>query len=269
MTIYIETFLIQNTLINLCLLRLIKILTKTPTTWFKMVLSCLLGACFSVVSAIFINNLVVLNILKFCCAFVMLNIAFKQTKKQFIFNFILLFMLSYMMVGVITNLNSMTYFTSFGFITTSKISLELICTLFIILTFIFELVAKHLKFKIKTSNLIYQLTLFLGNNSIKINAYLDTGNLLQFNDIPVIIVDLKSYLKLTNRNFIDFFKLKTDTITTNTVVGNDNFKLFKIDKAFLTYNLKKSLLKTCYIAVSSKPVFKNTNYQALLNPSIL
>lgn len=267
MEIYIEVFLIQNILINFCLLRLIEITTKTKATFFKLLLSATIGAVFSVISAIIITNTLVMNLLKITCAAVMLFIAYKQGFKQFVFNLILLFVFTFALGGAVINLSASTYHTTFGLITLTKINLELICLIILSLTYIFQFTLKHIKFKIKTNNLIYKIKLFKNNKSLDINAYLDTGNFLNINGNPVVIVELKTYLKLTNENLLNFYLKPTEQISTSTVTGKSNLKVVMLDKIEIIKDNKTIEIKNQYIAINTAN-FKNTNYQALLSPML-
>jgi len=264
MTIYIETFLIQNILINFCLLKLVNLTTKNSTKIIKLIYASIFGAAFSVISVIFINNNLILNILKFMCSIIMISIAFKQNFKQLIFNLILLFMYTYAYGGLIISLSTTTYQTSFGIVTSSKFSLELITTFIIIFTFVLEQVCKHLKAIIKSNKFLYKIALYWNNQKIKIDAFLDTGNLLNLNGNPVIIIDFNSYLKLSNNNLTDYFK-SSNYIQTNTVSGINQLKVFKIDKVEI-YNKKTTLkLDNQIIAVTTKK-FSDNKYNALLSP---
>ena len=269
MTIYIESFLIQNILINFCLIKLIHSTTKCKSTFFKMLLASIVGASASIVSIYFIENVPLLNITKLATAILMISIAFKQGKKLFVTNFILLFLYTYSFGGLITSFNSKTYFTTSGMITLNKFSLEIICLLITIFTYIFDLVVKHLKLKIQTNNLIYDITLTHNNKSVTVHAYLDTGNFLNHNGNPVLIVDLNTYLKLTRSNLIDFYLSKSDKLSASTISGNNNLKCFKIDKLNITHKTIKKELNNQIIAINTSNCFKNTNYQALLSPLFL
>ena len=224
MEIYIESFILQNILINLCLLRLVYLTTKSKTTFFKLLTASIIGVIPSVLVSLFLNNSILINITKLTTSLFMVIIAFKQSKKQFVFNYILLFIYTYAFGGIIISLSSTSYQTSFGMVTTSKFSLELICLFILILTYIFQLVVKHLRLKIKVNDLIYNLTLTHDNNSINVNAYLDTGNFLNLNGQPVLVLDLNAYLKLTNRNLINFYTAKYNEISTQTINGNKKIK---------------------------------------------
>ena len=268
MTIYIETFLLQNILIDFCLLRLVLITSKSQSSFFRLLLASIISAGFSVITAMFIINNFMINLIKIVCAVAMIKIAFKQTKKQFIYNFILLFLFTYALGGAITSLTSSSYQTSFGMIMTSKVSLELISIIAIIITYIYELVVKNIKFKIKSNNLIYTIILKDHKTKLKLNAYLDTGNLLSYQGQPVLILDINAYLKLTRSNLINFYLSKTETISLGTVAGNDQLKLTKIDEVTIKINHEEKKFKNQYIAVSTNN-FKQTNYQALLSPLFL
>ncbi len=269
MEIYIESFIIQNILINFCLLKLVYLTTKSKTKFFSLLLSSIIGTIPSVFIVMFLNNIIIINLCKLLTSFSMIFIAFKQTKKQFAFNIILLFIYTYAFGGIITSLSSSVYYTSFGAIMTSKFSLELICLILIIFTYIFELVVKHIKFKISTNNLIYNLTLTKGKKSININAYMDTGNFINHNGKPVLILDLEAFLKLTNSNLIKFYTSKTELIQTKTINGNNSLKIFEIDEIKFKINKKIIQLKNQIVAINSNNCFKNTNYQALLSPLFL
>ena len=234
MEIYIEKFLIQNILINLCLLRLVELTTKTQTSFFKLILSSIIGSVFSVFIIGYINKKIIINICKFLCGSSMIGIAFKQNIKQFIYNFLLLFIYTFAMNGAITSLSSCTYYTSFGYITSTKLDLQTISLIIIIITYLTQLIAKHIKYKLKTNNYIYKISLTKNRKTIILNAYLDSGNLMQIKNNPVIILDLNSYLQLTKTSLIDFYLSKTESINTNTVTGGNNLKIFTVDKISFT-----------------------------------
>lgn len=267
MTIYIETFLFQNFLINFCLIYLVKTTTKSKSSLYKLILSSIVGASFGVFVVMFIKNNILINAIKLICAFLMIKLAFKSTVKQHIFNFILLFIYTYALGGFITAISSATYITDGGIIVSSKFSLELICLIIITLTYIMSLVLKQIKYKISTNNLIYPIMLYLGGKSIKINAYFDTGNLLNYQGCPIVVINLTSFLKLKQINIIEYLNLTHLEIQANTVAGKNNLKMFKIDRAIINYNGHKKEISSPYIAINS--IFNNKNYDAIFGPNFI
>lgn len=269
MTIYIEYFLLQNIIINFCLIRLVYLTTKNKTTNFRLLFASILGSCFSVVSAIFLCNSWLTNLLKLVSAITIITISFKSSLKGSILNVILLFLYTHALGGIVISLSSNTQVTSIGIVTSSKINLWLIMFLVIVFTYIFELATKHISFKIKTNNLIYKTTLSLNKKDLTINAFLDTGNMLNYNDKPVLIIDLESYLKLANLTIVDYLNIKTNYILTGTVTGNNKLKLFTIDKITIFKDKQKLIIEQPYIAIQQNTLFEKTNYQGLLSPLML
>ena len=267
MLIYIEDFLIQNILINYCLLRLVELTTKAKTKFVFLLFSSVIGAVFSVISAIFFTNYLIINIVKFSCALLMIFIAFKGNFKTFIFNFILLFIYTYALGGAIISLTGSGYQTNFGVVVKSKISLELVVVCVIILTYAFQLVAKQIKRKFQTSCYIYEITIILGKNKLTTNAYLDSGNLLNYKGEPVVIVNLDSFCKLTHSNLINYCLNNMEQIKTSTVNGCNNLKLFTADKLIIKNGNKSKVIKNQHIAVTNN--FNASNYSALISPQLI
>lgn len=267
MTIYIESFLIQNVLINFCLLRLVLLTSKSKSSFWRLFFGAFVGAIASVIVAMFLENVVAINIIKLLCALVMVLIAFKCKAKGYAFNLILLFLYTYAFGGGIMSLTSAVYVTNFGVVMNSKISLEVICLLIIGLTYVFEMVAKHIKGKIKNGKFIYNTTLFLNGQKLKVNAFLDSGNMLSFNGQPVVVIDLKTYLKLSKTDLVQFYLKRFESIKTGTVNGSENLRIDKLDKMVIDCGKKKKVVYNPPIAIT--PNFKAENYSVLISPSLV
>jgi len=265
MTVYIEEFIIENILINLCLLRLITLTTKHHTTTLKLILSSFVGALFSVLVGITIHNILIVNILKVLCATTMLIIAYKQTFKQFFFNFILLYIFTYSFGGAIISL-SYRQTSIAGFTISNHLTLMYITLILIVFTYIFELVLKNIKNRIKTNNYIYEIMLQTNKNKISLNAYMDSGNLLNFNGNPVIVIDLNYALKLLKISLADFLIMKTSNLNCGTVNGSGNLKIIQIQNVQIKKDNKLINLSNQYIGVNLSSNFKNTTYKALISP---
>lgn len=265
MTIYIESFMLENVLINFCLLRLVKISTKAHTSSFRMLLASIFGAAFSLVGAMFLTNHFVLNIFKIVSGVCLISVCFKAKFKQQIINFILLFAFTYALAGGIMTLSGTSYITGYGAIMVSKISQIAVCVVVTILTYIFELVSKHFKVRLKTNSFIYSVTLIDGKRKIKLNAYLDTGNMLNVDGSGVLILDSAELCKLKNISLMDIC-LSKNCLATGTVNGTGGLKLYKIDSMQIKAGRKHKEIKNPYVATSLSSGFLDTNYQALLSP---
>lgn len=266
MTIYIEDFLLQNIIINFCLLRLVYISTKYRTKNYKLLLSSIIGAVFSSISAKFVSDMLVTNIIKILCSFLMILFSFNLSKKQFIYSYILLFIYTYALGGVMIGFASNSYFSSNGIIMQSKFSLEIITLLIVSFTYIFEISLKHTKNKILNSNFIYNIQIKSGKRTLKIKAFIDTGNNLSFNGKSVMVLDNSCFLKLID---LTYFTSKTQSIKTSTVSGSKTLTLFMLDEIKIFSNKKTKIIKNQYIAIDNMNSFHNTDYQALLSPAMI
>lgn len=267
MTIYIESFLLQNILINYCLLRLVELTTKSKTGVFRLIISSIFGAFFSVIVAIFLNNNLIINILKLLCSLIMIRVAFKVKIKNFIFNLILLFIYTYAFGGAVMTITGSVYTSNAGIVMNSKVSLEVISLTLIAVSYIFELVAKVIKQKVAYSRFIYQLTLYLGNKHIKINGFLDTGNMLKYEGESVVIIDLPSFIKLADTNLINYSLTDFKQVKTGTVNGCQNLKIIKLDKIKIKNGKKTKIISNQYVAITNK--INSDNYSALISPNLI
>lgn len=268
MNIYIEDFLLQNTIINLCLLRLVQITTKNKTTFFKMMIASIVGAGFSVIAASCLTSFVITNLLKIACACVMIKICFKSNFKNFVANFLLLFGFTLALCGFVLATQSNVQFTSFG-IATTNINLWLVILMSLIFSYLFEKIVKHIKLKMNLNNLVYKVKLTNEKQTLSINAFLDTGNMLTIDGKPVMILDLSSYLKLTNKTYIDYVLSPPNSpnLSLNTVAGTTNLKLVTLSKMQITLNGKTKEILSPIVAINTTNKFNSTNYQALISPA--
>lgn len=269
MKVYIEDFFIQNLIINFCLLRLVFLTTKPKSSFLKILISSIIGAGFSVFSAIFIESELFMNTTKLICAIFMIFIAFKSSFKLQVFNLILLFIYTFSFGGIILSLSNNFSQTNFGLLILPKVNLYVITLTLIILTYIFELVSKHLKEKVLTNKFIYEITLYFNKQKLKINAYLDSGNLMKIKDKPAIILDLKTYLKLSKKTLVDYIFSNKKTINTATITTNQNLTYVELEKVEIKRKNNCLVFKNQPAIINTNSAFKNENYKALLSPLML
>ena len=269
MTLYVEYFLIQTCIINFCILKLIKTTTKHSSSFFKFVIASFIGSLIHTISIQILQNKLVLNVLEFMSVIVMLKISFKTNIKSFIYDLILTYIFSFSLYGFSLTLNSQTYYTSFGTVTTCKFGVDSICLIIIIGSYIYDLVLKHIKLKINNNSLIYSIKLTHAMRNVTTQAFLDTGNCLNFNGNPVVVLDLNTFLDLYNSDLISFLSSKSDTISTSTVNSQNSLKLFKIDKIEIKNKNQTLTHLNQYVAVNCSNCFKNSEYKALISPSLI
>ena len=86
---------------------------------------------------------------------------------------------------------------------------------------------------------------------------------------PVMILDLSSYLKLTNKTYIDYVlnPPNSPNLNLNTVAGATNLKLVTLSKMQISLNGKTKEILSPIVAINSSNKFNSTNYQALISPA--
>lgn len=110
----------------------------------------------------------------------------------------------------------------------------------------------------------YKITIKYGDNASNCIAYLDSGNTLMDNSgLPVVIIDYKTFLHLTNINFFDFvggnFALKNSHyIEYGTVGKRGKMLVFEPDEMLVDGEKKQ-----CFLGLSVGANFGE--YPALLN----
>ncbi len=270
MNIYIEDFILQNSLINLCLLRLTQLTTKNKTSFFKLVFSSIIGTGFNVLCAGFVTDAIIINLLKVLCAFVMLKIAFKINFKQLLGNMLLLFAYTLALCGLVISLCGGGNLNSGGIVFANNIHLWQVLAICLIGSYLLTFVARQIKLKLNLSNLIYSIKLKKDGNTLSLHAFLDTGNMLHINGQPVLVLDLDSYLSLTKQTYIDYLLRpnSTQNINLQTVSGCNIVKLYSIDELQIKINRKVKIIQSATVAVVNQK-FSSGNYQALLSPAFL
>lgn len=106
----------------------------------------------------------------------------------------------------------------------SSVTLLLLVVVFFVCVIVFSL---HSKLSIRDKSLIYEIRMEDKNNIYELNGYLDTGNFMESDSIPVII--LATRYKIGE-------KIKIDTCYT--VNGQGRIELYKVDRILIKINKK-------------------------------
>lgn len=270
MEIYIEDFILQNSLINMCLLRLTQLTTKNQTSLFKITFASIVGTGFSVLCAGFVSNAVIINLLKIICAFVMLKICFKINFKQVLGSLLILFAYTLALCGLVNLLCGGGNLSTGGIMFANNIHLWQVLAICLVGSYLLGFVASQIKLKLNLSNLIYSIKLKQNGNCLTLHAFLDTGNMLNLNGQPVLVLDLDSFLRLTKQTYIDYLLKQSNqnSLDLQTVSGCNKLNLFQIDELQIKINHKTKTFNLAMVAVSNQK-FSSGNYQALLSPAFL
>ncbi len=121
-------------------------------------------------------------------------------------------------------------------------------------------IKKHKKFE-------YRVSFICGDNSYSCVAYLDSGNFLVEEGLPVVVIDYNAFLHITGYNIENIvkktFSLKNaHYINYTTISGGQNMLVFEVDSVEV-----EGKRCECYLGLNLKG-FEN-NYSALLSPAVI
>ena len=207
--IYADIVFLLNFCMNfLALFATGKILALKLRT-LKLILSAALGAIYSIFTLFFETAVIPVIILNIAISVLMCLIAFNaETFVKFIKSFIIFYAACFMLGGGIEALFHL--FSLSGFNEASNVpTVQIILVLAGICTLIFIFVGRI--FKHKTNIKEVQLTIGFGGREAKVNALLDSGNLLRdpVSSLPVIIINSKTAAALFDFKTLSFFTSDT------------------------------------------------------------
>ena len=231
MVIYLDILILLNFIINYCFMKLIYLVFNEKVNKTRLIMSSLVSV-FLLLSFFF--DSIIYNIVRVFGGLILIIIAFKYSnKKRFVIMLSLFYLLQFSFIGVLSIYN-IKGCSIFAF-------LLLICLLILIFS------RKSNIYNNKT----YKIIIKFKKEIIKIDGYLDTGNMASFNGVPIVF--LKDDFFRNNLKQIGVVKIKT--------INNEQFiNCYKPDKFYVLDNNKK-IEKDVLIAFSS---FDN-NINCLLN----
>lgn len=229
MRIYIDLFLLFNTIMDIIIITSVSILLKRNTTYKRILISSLLGGLSSLMLFTSINRL----LLELITIILMITIAFKYKNiRYFLTNMLYTYILSILLGGLIYLFNS-------------KVTLNIYLNYLVIIILSIEVMTLYIKEnkKIKnTYNNYYKVDIyFKDKEKISLIGFLDTGNNLYdpYKKRPIILVD-KKYQKEDKFILVPY----------HTINGEGLLKCIKPEKVYIEkIGYKNNLL----VAFSSSP----------------
>lgn len=289
--VYIDILFCVNFIINYIILILTSVFLNTPAKRSRMVCGALLGALYA--SFMFFPSLHwlyswLLKIL-FSLSIILTSFGFGNIKR-FIKTVALFFVISAVLAGIslaaytftgmasyITLKNGITYIDVPLSVLAASVALAYIATIFF---------AKITKSRLpKTLDCTVEIWAF--GNSIRLNGFVDTGNVLfdPVFSVPVIIAEYGAVSKLIPPDYRNIFrddpsKLKADSIpqmdwglkfrlvSCSGAAGNGVMPAFRPDKLIITNQGKSITTGAVLVGVCKNRVSGDGKYSVLLHPAL-
>lgn len=218
MTIYVDGILFLNFFFDFLLLLTTNIILKRNAKIFRIVLGAFIGSL-SILILFFKISSVELFFIKIYLSILMIIISFGYKNiKYFFTNISTLYIVSILLGGFLYYLNIELSYKHKGLIFYHKNNNINIIFLFIISPIVLYIYIKQIKkYKHKLSHQ-YKVNLYIGRNILKLDGYLDTGNVLTYKGRPVIITNINNtfknkkyyipYTSLNGTNILECIKIR-------------------------------------------------------------
>ena len=198
MTIYLDIVFLENLLMNYIIIFATGVVVREDIKRIRIFLSSSIGAIYTIVMYLNIIPIYSNIIMKLILSLAIVYIAFKpRTLKKFIKDVIIFYLVSFVFGGCVFALMyflqpQMAQIRNGVFVGSYPFKVGIIGA--IIAFAIIQISFKIVKTKLSKRDIIYEVKIFINDNSTCIKALLDTGNLLKdpITGFPVIVVEHKS-----------------------------------------------------------------------------
>ena len=282
MEVYIEDVIVDNFVIDFCLLFLTGKLLKLKRNMFLLILASSIGVASVFASIYFSLSGFSLFAFKLIVAWFMTLVAFKEKGKKLLLAHFSFLVLTAVMGGI-------CFLICFSFgevvlLPNGEITYNLFLPIWAILLcliligyILFKLLAA-VKIKNMQSGFIYETKVFSGEKEVKCNAFLDSGNTLidEQTNKPVCIISFDAFRKLFSSINLHELLLKrplenlaqSHYIKVGSVGKTREMLAFEVDKILLKQKDFSLTQKNVMLAVSFVKLEKKLDCSILLNPLI-
>lgn len=258
MQVYIELAVIENFCMDFTLLYAAKLAVKNPAPFWRIIIAAVIGAAFAVVFPLFKLGAVWSVVVKVASGFLICIVVgkFKGVKSYLKFAFAFLVFTAILggaLIGVFS-LTGLDYLAGEGFVLSKiPIGIPLFGALLLIIG------ARKLAARLKKSNKdTVTVHIFLGQDSVEVRGFFDSGNKVYCRGAPVSIIPEEVAKKI-----VDESRIK-DGVKIHTVAGSRVIKIFTADKVEIDFGEKKNNYNGVKIGISPQKIEK-----AVLHPDLL
>lgn len=220
MIIYIDIFLIENTILNLIVLVSTVYVSKINIRFYKLVILSFVGSVYTIIEMYVFNsyyNCVLKLVIKILVIIVCITLVCKGTfKEKFKFMFVF-FIISFVYSGI-------SYFIIYNFNIFSVKYIGISFVLSFVLCYIFSKINNN---GLNSKNRICDIEVYINNKNLKLQALIDSGNMVKdpIGGRDVIIIESNELKKVFDINYLNFLKGITEgklLDTCNSGIEKDN-----------------------------------------------
>lgn len=282
MSVYIEYVILDNLIINAIIIFLTSKLLKINFNRTNILLASVLGAAFAVVMPFINLNAVLFIIVKFLIGLAMVTLLKKWMHiLELVITYVVFLFMTFAMGGVCFGLiyifrGSTQNALSLIYIADTPIGIILLIVIasgYILLNLFNNFYKRR-----TITNFLYSVTFYYLKNSIRTNAFLDTGNMLSIDNKPVVLINYLIFSKLFDRvkvtdillGNINNLPLKNAKYMYISGVANKKNKMlvFEIDQLLIEDQDETKIITNFMVGLSLNKFNNMVEYNALLNPQL-
>ena len=268
MEVYIEYAFIENFALDLALTFLAFQLSRNPTTLRRLLLSACLGGIFAILYPFmdvipYLKPLGFLGKIGFPFLACLVGAGYGKCKKhrgRYALCVALYYALSFVFAGgmyAFCSIFGIDYAVGLGIYTRVPVGTIFACA--VGLGWGAVAFSKAIYKRRKMSRFIYLCELRKGEKRLRVEGYLDSGNLAQKKGIPICFLRAEVFFELFG---MDAFGEGDDELFVATVAGEKKIKLFLLDELWIYSGKQKNIVNKPYCAVS--PALQGKEYGVLL-----
>ena len=276
MTIYIDQYIIINTILNFIILKITKTIIKSKSSNPRLFISSIAGALFAILILFPQAQAVTGTFGKLIFSLILTAISFNSKSfKSFLKNLIVFYFVSFTIGGC--------GYAIFNIFSASKYmdTAMLLCITVFISYFILNIISSVYEKFYKYDNLIHKLIIKVGENTVETECFYDTGNNLKdpISKTPVIVVNITTIKNLLPESIIYELLHNTDVVKIYfSYCMNIKLKLIPYhtvsDNGFMLGFVPNKVLidekeTNAIIGISSLVMANDKSYNAIVNPQTI
>lgn len=201
MIIYIDIFLIENTILNLIVLVSTVYVSKINIRFYKLVILSFIGSIYTIIEMYIFSlyyNSVLKLIIKILVIIVCVILVCKGTLKEKVKFMCVFFMISFIYSGI-------SYFVIYNFNVFSIKYIGISFVVSFILCYIFSKINNN---GLNSKNRICNIEVYINNKNLKLQALIDSGNMVKdpVGGRDVIIIESDELKTVFDINYLNFLK---------------------------------------------------------------
>ena len=249
MIIYLDVFLVENTILTLIILVSVCILSKIQIKFFKLILTSFIGSICTVIEYYFLtfNNIILKLLIKFIISIVVVNLGFKNLKEKGedkknkyknkyknkkIFKIWIIFIVITIIYGGISffvqNMFELEDYIIYNqeFDSIGVFPIKTVMIGFFTGFILVYIISKIYNNKMDIQNIICEIEICVNGKIIKTKALIDTGNLLKdpVSKRSVIVVEDKVLNSIIEKEYLDILR----NVSSGKLIGEIENNKYKI-----------------------------------------